>query len=285
MTVSSIEPCPSPPAGPDRSVPDHAGAPCTVAHARLGEAFPALRVHHGPPRTGDGWVSGAQLLHDPQGLRELIDFDARDGLDRYGTALRPDVAAGFCLHRYSWPVGLLFTLPWLLERRVPLLPPEALSLRRATGELTAEPGAFFCLPQDPAAGLPGALVVPDEAALRERLRAALTEHFTPVLAVFRPEVRRGPRTLWACVTDAVVEGLWQVSALLGEEERAVDALRALLPDHAGARTAPLLAGTGFGFEERDGSAPVRTRTRAGCCLLYTVRPADSCTGCPRVARG
>ncbi|MFF1867867.1 iron-sulfur protein [Kitasatospora herbaricolor] len=282
MTVSSIEPRPSPPAAPDRAAP--AAAPCALAHARLGEAFPTLRVHHGPPRSGGGWVSGARLLHDPAGLRELIDFDVRDGLDRYGTVLRPDVAAGFCLHRYCWPVGLLFTLPWLLERRVPVLPPEALSLRRDTGELTAEPGAFFCLPQDPAAALPGALVVADEAALRERLLAALTEHFTPVLAVFRPEVRRGPRTLWACATDAVVEGLWQVSAALGEEERAVDALRSLLPEHAGARTAPFLAGTGFRFEERDGSSPVRTRTRAGCCLLYTVRPADSCTGCPRVAR-
>ncbi|MFC9325998.1 (2Fe-2S)-binding protein [Kitasatospora sp. NPDC057015] len=285
MTASSIGPCPPPTVRPAPAFRPARDAPCVRTHARLREASPAVRVHHGPPRSGDGWVSGAELLRDPAALRELIAFDARDGLERYGAALRPDVAAGFCLHRYCWPVGLLFTWPWLLERRVPSLPAEALSLRRRTGELTVELGAFACLPDDPAAGLPGAEVVADPAALRARLLAALAEHLTPLLAVFRPELRRGPRTLWACATDAVVEGLWQVSALLGEEERAVDALGALLPGHAGARTAPFVGGAGFRLEERAGAPPVRTRTRAGCCLLYTVRPEDACTGCPRVTRG
>ncbi len=265
-------------------------APCALGHARLTEAFPGVRVHRGAPRTGDGWVNGGHLLRDRAVLRELIDFDALQGPARYGRPLRPDVAAGFCLHRYCWPVGLLFTLPWLLERRVPRLPAGAVSIRRRTGELTAAIGPFACLPDDPAAGLPGARVVADAAALRAELLAALVEHLAPVLAAFRPEVRRGPHTLWTCAKDAVVEGLWQVAARLGEdeEERAVAALSRLLPEASGGRAPagpPFAGGAGFRLEEQDGAGPVRTRTRAGCCLLYTVRPQDMCTGCPRIARG
>ncbi|MFI6447093.1 iron-sulfur protein [Kitasatospora sp. NPDC050543] len=268
--------------------------PCTAGYSRLAEVLPELRVHPGPPRSGNGWVSGADLLHDPAALSRLIAFDARQGLERYGRPLRPDVAAGFCLHRYCWPAGLLFTLPWFLEHRVPVLAPEAVSLRRRTGELTARLGAFTCLPGDPAAALPGALVVADEGALRAALLAALTAHLDPVLSVFRPAVRRGPRTLWAMATDAVVEGLWYVGGLLGEEERAVAALRDLLPDR-GRGTAPFASGTGFdagasGEDTCDGESlgartRTRTRTRASCCLLYTARPETSCFGCPRAARG
>lgn len=190
-------------------------------------------MHSAPPRTGDGWISGTDLLTDPDALAELIAHDAREGLARYGRPPRPDVAAGFGLHRFSWPTALLFTLPWFLERRVPLLTPEDVSIRRATGELTARPGAFVCLPDDPAAGLPGARTVADEAALAAELRTALAGFLAPVLTAFRPAVRRSPRMLWAMATDAVVEGLWYVGGLLGEEERARAELSDLLaPDRA-----------------------------------------------------
>ncbi|WP_371482418.1 iron-sulfur protein [Kitasatospora sp. NBC_00315] len=303
MTVSSASPCPPPVrtarppgAGPGANTPalHLAGAPRIFGYARLTEAFPGVRVHGGAPRTGDGWISGADLLADRAAVRELIAFDARQGLERYGRPLRPDVAAGFCLHRYCWPAGLLFTLPWLWERRVPRLAAEAVSIRRRTGELTADPAGFSCLPDDPAAGLPGARVVADAAALRGELLRALAEHLSPVLAAFRPELRRGPRTLWACATDAVVEGLWQVATRLGEEERAVAALARLLPPPPAA-TGPFVGGAGFraasagraGASADPGCAATgssRTRDRAGCCLLYTVRPEQRCAGCPRATR-
>ncbi len=122
-------------------------------------------------------------------------------------------------------------------------------------------------------------MVPDEAALRAELRSALTEHLTPVLAAFRPEVRRGPHTLRNMATDDVIEGLWYIGSLLGEEERATVDLAELLPGPAGGGF--LTGGPGFRLLEQPGSRPMRTRTRLSCCLLYTVRPAESCFSCPR----
>ncbi|MEV0535947.1 (2Fe-2S)-binding protein [Kitasatospora sp. NPDC050463] len=312
MTASSTRPGPAPRAPRTAPAPavsrrpnDHPPVPCTASYRRLGRLVPALRVHSAPPRTGDGWICGADLLADPDALRELIAHDERQGLARYGRPLRPDVAAGFGLHRFTWPVALLFTLPWFLERRVPLLTPADVSIRRASGELTARPGAFVCLPGDPAAGLPGARTVADEAALATELRTALAGLLAPVLTAFRPAVRRSPRMLWAMATDAVVEGLWYVGGLLGEEERARAELSDLLaaqpsaahrPAGPRASEAPALPaptactpgapasftlGAGFAADSASGT----DRARASCCLAYTVQPEEMCGGCPRVTRG
>ncbi|WP_395296683.1 (2Fe-2S)-binding protein [Kitasatospora hibisci] len=327
MTVSSARPGRTPrdpaPDAPDAApapapaaaaVPAAAGLPqpCAASYRRLGELLPALRVHRGPPRTGNGWLTGTDLVARPEALRELIDHDARQAVARYGRPLRPDVAAGFGLHRLTWAVALLFTLPWFLERRVPLLTPGDVSARRRTGELTARPGAFRCLSDDPAAGLPGARPATDGPALAAGLRTALADFLTPVLAAFRPEVRRSPRTLWAMATDATVEGLWYVGRLLGEEERARSELTALLTPEPAAcpggapstprpSVAPFTPGVGFcparpdaparpGAPTRPGApacpdTAVPERARASCCLVYTVRPGAMCGGCPRVTRG
>ncbi|MER5864786.1 (2Fe-2S)-binding protein [Kitasatospora sp. NPDC002040] len=266
MTVSSTAPRPA------VSAP-----PLSGSYARQHEVFPNLRIRPGAPRTGAGWVTTAELLRDEAALRAMVAFDSELGLADYGQPLRPDVAAGFSLHRYTWPVALAFTLPWFLERRVPRLPVDRVSINRAAGELTVAPVGFACLPDDPAAGAAGTRVVPDEAALRAELRAALTEHLTPVLAAFRPAMRRGPRTLWGMATDDVIEGLWFLGGLLGEEERAAAEVSALLP---GPSDAPFVGGAGF---RPSGSAEsTRTRTRTSCCLFYTVRPDQTCLTCPRI---
>ncbi|RKE18489.1 iron-sulfur protein [Streptomyces sp. TLI_171] len=264
MTAHQVEQCPPPADSP----------PCHGSWLRLEQVFPGLRIHRAPPRRGAGWTTAADLAADPAALDAMIAFDERLGLDLYGAPTRPDVTAGFSLHRYAWPVALAFTLPWFLERRVPVLPPERVSINRATGELTARPTAYFCLPDDPAAHLPDARPVPDRAALDAALRTALTDHLAPVLDAFRPRVRRGPRTLWALATDDVVDGLWYVSTLLDQEPRAVAELAALLPGDASA--APFVGTPAF--REEDGA---RTRTRVSCCLFYTVRPTEPCFSCPR----
>ncbi|MGW4382801.1 iron-sulfur protein [Kitasatospora sp. NPDC004531] len=265
MTAHQVEQCPPPTA--DR-------LPCQGSWHRLREVFPSLRIHSEAPRTGPGWTTAAALATDPAALDATLAFDERLGLELYGAPTRPDVTAGFSLHRYAWPAALAFTLPWFLERRVPVIPVERLSINRTTGELTTHPAAFHCLPDDPAADRPDALPVPDRPALDAALRAALAEHLAPVLDAFRPRVRRGPRTLWALATDDVVDGLWYLSTLLDEEPRAVAELTALLP--GGASGAPFVGTPGF-----RGSAGRRTRTRVSCCLFYTVRPTEPCFSCPR----
>nr|BFD90372.1 (2Fe-2S)-binding protein [Kitasatospora sp. Xyl93] len=286
MTVSSARPGPRPRAPRTTAArtpgPTTPGAP---SYHRLSGLTPVLTVRCAPPRRGDGWLPAADLATRPEAVRELIAHDARQGLARYGQPLRPDVAAGFGLHRFVWPVSLLFTLPWFLERRVPLPALGDVALRRRPEgvELTVRPAGFACLPDDPAAGSaagppvgsaagsadgladglaigPGqARTVADERALAAALRSALGAFLAPVLTAFGPEARRGPRVLWAMATDAVVEGLWYAAGLLGEQERARTELSALLapgepldpahPPGTGARPAlapaPFTPGAGF----------------------------------------
>ncbi|WP_055590354.1 (2Fe-2S)-binding protein [Peterkaempfera griseoplana] len=255
--------------------------PCAGAYARLAEVLPGLRVEPTGPRSGGGWITAAEIAGDPRVPARLVAEEEQRGLADYGEPLRPDVAAGFSLHRYAWSACLLFTVPWFLERRVPRLPVTAVSVNRAGGRMAVRVDSFACLPGDPAAGLPGARVVADEAALRAKLLAALTEHLEPLLAAFRPRLRRGPRTLWGMATDEVVEGLWYVGGLLGEEQRAAAELDLLLPGS----TAPFAGGAGFRMlDQGPDRAPMRTRTRVTCCLYYTVRPAEVCFNCPRSCR-
>jgi ferric iron reductase protein FhuF len=138
-------------------------------------------------------------------------------------------------------------------------------------------GTFACLPGDPAAALPGARVVPDEEALRAEVRAAVAEHLEPVLAGFGPRMRRRGRALWGMATDEVVEGLWYVAHLLGEERRAMRELELLLPGS----TQPYVGSAAFRELTGPNGESLPTRDRASCCLFYTLRPEDTCTTCPR----
>ncbi|WP_461030283.1 (2Fe-2S)-binding protein, partial [Streptomyces sparsus] len=130
---------------------------------------------------------------------------------------------------------------------------------------------------DPAANLPGARVVADEETLRAEVREAVAEHLGPVLDGFRPRLRRGPRALWNVAADEIVEGLWYVGELLGDEPRARAEAERLLPGSVG----PYPKGASFRELSGPDGESLTTRDRAACCLFYTLRPEDTCTTCPR----
>jgi hypothetical protein len=255
--------------------------PFAAAYTRLTEVFPALRVTGEAPRSGDGWTAAHELAAGGPALDAFLAWDAEQLLRDYGERARPDVVAGFGLHRYAWPVCLLFTVPWFLHRRVPRLPVADVSFNRAAGRLTVRPRGFACLPDDPASSLPGARVVPDAEALRAELRAAVAEHLAPVLDGFRPRMRRGRRAMWGMATDEVTEGLWRIGVLLGEEDRVVAELGALLPG----ATAPYAGAAGFRTLDSPGTigGTTPTRDRISCCFFYTLRPAETCITCPRTS--
>jgi hypothetical protein len=252
------------------------------AYARLAAAYPRLRVGEGETRTGGGWVGAWELAAGGDVLDAFTGADGKRLEREYGRRPRPDVAAALALHRYAWPACLLFTVPWFLLRRVPRLPVADVALHPGSGRVTVRTRSFACLPGDPAAALEGARVLPDEAALRDELRAALAEHLTPVLDAFGPRTRRGPRALWATATDEITEGLWYVAGLMGRAEQAVADLSALLPGG----TAPYAGGAGF--RRTPSPAGVNAGARGGCdrdrltcCLFYTVSPDRICASCPR----
>ncbi|MFB7028427.1 MULTISPECIES: (2Fe-2S)-binding protein [unclassified Streptomyces] len=271
MTVPALLPAPS-------------ASPVATSYARLAEVFSYLRIEeHAPgellPR-GEGWVGAEALAAGGAELDAFLAWDDEQVLRDYGTRGRPDVVASFGLHRYAWSACLLVTVPWFLERRVPRLPVRNVAFQRTIGRLAVRIEEFACLPDDPAAALPGARVVPDEEALRAEVRSSLAEHFEALLDGFGPRMRRGRRALWGMATDEIVEGLWYVGTLLGEERRAMRELELLMPG-----TAKPYAGSA-GFRELPGAdgpdgAPLTTRDRATCCFFYTLRPEDTCVTCPR----
>ncbi|MFF3331073.1 (2Fe-2S)-binding protein [Streptomyces sp. NPDC002888] len=256
----------------------------TDAYARLTRAYPGLTVTEPGPRDpdprGGGWVDAAELARGGAALEAFLAWDDAQVLRDYGQKARPDVVASFGLHRYAWPACLLITVPWFTLRRVPRFPVTHVSYDRSTpGEmrLAVRATTFACLPDDPAAALPGARVVPDEEALRAEVRAAVAEHLEPVLAGFGPRMRRRGRALWGMATDEVVEGLWYVAHLLGEEARAQRELELLLPG----ATKPYVGSASFRELTGPDGESLPTRDRASCCMFYTVRPKDTCATCPR----
>ncbi|MEV6079523.1 (2Fe-2S)-binding protein [Streptomyces sp. NPDC052069] len=258
-----------------------AASPVTASYARLTEVFPGLRAEvlaegEAAP-SGVGWVGAAELAGGGAALDAFLAWDNAQVLRDYGQQARPDVVASFGLHRYSWPACLLVTVPWFLHRRVPRIPVEDISFQRALGHLTVRVREFACLPDDPAATLPGARVVPDEAALRAEVLDAVAEHIGPVLEGFQPRMRRGKRALWGMATDEIVEGLWYIAHLLGEERRAMAELELLLPG----ATKPYVGTAGFRELTGPNGESLPTRDRASCCLFYTLRPEDTCVTCPR----
>ncbi|MFF3942472.1 (2Fe-2S)-binding protein [Streptomyces phaeofaciens] len=255
-----------------------------AAYARLTEVFPGLAVTElapgEPSPRGGGWVGAAALAAGGPDLDTFLAWDDAQVVRDYGQRARPDVVASFGLHRYAWPACLLITVPWFLHRRVPRYPVTHVSYDR-TGEVmrmaVRPPDSFACLPDDPAAGLAGARVVPDEEALRAEVRHAVAEHHEPVLAGFGPRARRRGRALWGMVTDEIVEGLWYVAQLLGEEDRARHELELLLPG----ATRPYVGTAAFRELTGPNGEALATRDRASCCMFYTVRPEEACETCPR----
>ncbi|WP_269856464.1 iron-sulfur protein [Streptomyces sp. RPT161] len=248
------------------------GSPLAASYARLAEVLAGLRVTEEPPRTGDGWLGAHRLAECGSTLDEFLAGVGTGILREYGTRARPHVVASLAFHRYVWPACLLFTVPWFLHRRVPRVGLADVSFHRTADWMTVRSAALVCLPDDPAAGWPGAVTVPDAAALRGALRGAIAEHVGPLLDAFRARTRRGPHALWGMVCDEITEGLWHVARLLGEEDRAVAELDALLPGG----TPPYPGGAGFRALSRR-----HTRDRLTCCLFYTLRPENPCVTCPR----
>ncbi|MFD5058070.1 (2Fe-2S)-binding protein [Streptomyces sp. NPDC058394] len=251
------------------------------AYTRLTAVFPGLRAEvlgdDEPTPSGVGWVGAHELAAGGAALDTFLAWDNAQVLQDYGKQARPDVVASFGLHRYAWPACLLVTVPWFLHRRVPRIPVEDVAFQRTVGHLTVRVREFTCLPDDPAAALPGARVVADEATLRAEVLAAVAEHIGPVLDGFGPRMRRGERALWGMATDEIVEGLWYIAHLLGEEGRAMTELEELLPG----TTKPYVGTAGFRELTGPNGESLPTRDRASCCLFYTLRPEDTCVTCPR----
>ncbi|GGX29940.1 (2Fe-2S)-binding protein [Streptomyces lomondensis] len=251
-----------------------------AAYRRLTGICEALTVEVADPWTaaGQGAIRASELTSDQGTLDAFLDAEATRVRTRHGLTPRPHVTASRALHGYAWSIALLMSGVWYLERRVPRIRPRSVCLDLASDTYTITPEArVACLPGDPVGALPGAVTVAGEEALRAELRAAVADHMRPLLTALGPAVRRGPRALWGMVGDDLVSGIWYLGRTLGREDDAVRAATALLPEPVG----PYPAGADFRLLTGADGRRHRTRTRAGCCLYYAIRPDEACATCPR----
>jgi hypothetical protein len=250
-------------------------------HRRLAvHCGPSPRIEVSEPRSpaGQGWIDGAELAYDERLLDAHLDAEALRVRERYEHTARADVVVSRVLHGYVWGACLLIAGPWYLDRRVPRLRPQDVRISRTGDDLGVVSGGFVCLPDDPAAGLPGVRVVTGEAALRDELRAAVADHVRPVLAAMGPRLRRGPRALWGMVGDDLVSAIWFLGRRLNEESRSVREAGEVLPGPV----SPYVGGARFRTLNGTDGRVHPTRTRVSCCLYYTIRPGEACGTCPRV---
>lgn len=262
-------------------------------HLRLGPPGPA-------PDTEHGWRHCADLVDPETGPDELGDWALalRYWLRAsYGEAPDRTVAAYLLGWYLGVPAGFAAVL-FHTQRRVPSLRPQDVAFKLAADRpcpdsvalLTPE---FACLPDDPAAGLPGVTVVADDAALAALLRARYVAHaatFVPTFSAaldgstrgFAGKVRLGPRTLWAAATDALDQALWVAGRDCDNEPAGVADAALVLP----AAFPPLTSASTL----RPGRCPEEltdttrfTRRRETCCFHYVLAAGDGeCRTCPRV---
>lgn len=227
-----------------------------------------------------GWTRCDQALTDP-------DFFPRwrvavaDWLGGEHSDVPERTTAGYVL---QWYLGISTYLSAALfhsVRRVPALQPQQLAFRLDGGRVTEvalRPGRFWCLPGDPEAGHPDALAVADDPALAAELRREVIAHAEAFLRVYEPQVRFGPRTLWAAVTDALDTSLLLAGRAFGSVQAgAADAQLVL-----GRRIEPLTSpSTICTVTDRRGRTHW-TRRRSSCCFYYALPGEQPCATCPRV---
>jgi hypothetical protein len=233
-------------------------------------ARPGISVRAGAPAGlrapvgTTGWTTCADLHDGPTldaladrvrtGVRTLVPAPDRDRVP-------PAVAPSYLFGWYVWAVACAATVPYVAARRVPRLHPGSVALHlTGTGWPDAvallDPG-FACLPDDPDATHPDARPALDPDALRATLLDEVAAHVATFTAAWGRRGGRGPHSLRALATDALVAAVLTAApgpAGLAEAE-------ALLP-----------------------GGPVPPRLRVSCCLAYAVPGAATCTTCPRLAR-
>lgn len=213
-----------------------------------------------------GWRPATELV-DGSGLPELLSLAARQW------RASPHAAAALAFKAYSYWTLLPAVLGWASARRVPLLRPQHVLIRYDGGQLRvglSRSVRVAVLPTDPLAltGLPEVMVVPDETALLDELRAALLDgHLTPMAEAIHQRVRVGTRTLLGSVASGVAYAILRAAdALPGSS---VETVGVLLDTFGVSDLVELVPGPG-------GVPTVQRRT---CCLAFTLPQPRVCNGC------
>lgn len=237
--------------------------------AALSEYF---KVEVGTP-TGEGWTTPAAFLEDERVLGTLWSRTSARAKTTDRAYLKQSVFGS-----YIWMLTVSGIGTYLLARRVPDLSAENTVLHMKPDgdidQIALVTPRFACLPNDPAANDPHAVVVADMDALRRfYLRVLVDEHLVAFMGTMKSRYKYGLRAMQETLADRVVGTLIWLLKERGEKERIggeVEAFSSLLP-----------------FKSKSGvlEVPFEGRCepflkRASCRLSYRLPEHGYCTSCP-----
>lgn len=231
-----------------------------------------FKVSLGTP-PGEDWFAAQAFVDDERALETLWNRAAEAAKTTDRAYLKQSVFGS-----YLWLLCVSGIGTYLLARRVPDLSAGNtvlhLSPEGDLDELALREPRFACLPDDPAAASPHAVVVPDMDALRRfYLRVFLDENVAPFMDTMKVRFKYGLGAMRETVADRVAGTLIWLLKDQGKGARVreeVDAFLALLP-----------------FKTKSGvlEVPYEERCelflkRASCCLSYKLPQYGYCTSCP-----
>ncbi|MFT4039064.1 MAG: hypothetical protein QM692_12840 [Thermomicrobiales bacterium] len=255
-----------------------AAAPLMQTFARVRAGNPWLQVHIEAPRNCP--VCDLAALLDDDSLIRDEQFALMP--KHYGTD-DPDILARFYFGSFCYMLASATVSAFAVDRRAPVLHPERLRVALgSTGRpeaLVLPDAAFWCLPDDPAAGHPDARVIADEATLRALLLDRLSEMFALMIAVTRRRARVGARALWISAAETcastLVDGLppevtqeqaqAAVQTLIGTPGVPLRAKPEVITLHAAGRPRLMLLGD-------------------DCCTNFKIPGETYCESCPHLPR-
>jgi hypothetical protein len=239
--------------------------PISVTLSRAAERIEYLSATCG--ERPDGWHLASDVVNDPDAVNALLD----QVLTIYGTGNR-QIGAAFLVLGYFWSPMLAALACYTLDRRLPDLSPDAVAFDLSDGVRFTSP-RFCALPDDPDAGHPDALILPDRDALRDRLVQQLEqEHAEPLFATLRSVAPYGLNGMRANYVDRLVSALIWISESLNDPEIA----RCEVPAFVSRMTEKRRAGI---IElQHDGHAGIYQQ-RSGCCLNYRLPGKEKCDTC------
>jgi FhuF 2Fe-2S C-terminal domain len=249
-------------------------------------SFRMLDVLSSPGLT-DSWITCEQALSDPDFFPWWRAMVAQRLAEQYapvpGNALVPEkTTGGYVLQWYLAIPTYLGVLLFHSARRVPSLAPHQLSFQldpAALRGVALRPSRFWCLPGDPDAEHPDAVVVTDEASLGAILRREVITHAAHFLKVYDPQVRFGRRTQWAAVTDVLDKAFLLAGHSFGSPQAGAADARLVLANGE----KPLTAASRICQVTDDQGRTHWIRRRGSCCFLYALPGIEHpCASCPRV---
>lgn len=250
----------------------------TLARVSALDPYLAGGVGRDTARDPAGWVTPAELCREDGATLDRM----LAAIGAHSKTVERRVQAAFLIGGYAWYVLAPVLGAYLLERRVPSLGHDDVSVWLSPGDapgcLALRTGRFSVLAEAPAADTRYVRVVPDETALRDMLHDEIVDHMSPIVGAVRARIPLSARAQWLEVADRVGSALHLVGRSIGEEERGIHEAESLVHRPGSPLDSPR---SRFVTYEHLGQRRT-VKLRGACCLSYRIAAQGYCMTCPLI---